>query len=229
MDPDKVVVYATEDGGVIEGKPYDELESDVVELRSADGITARDDGCVFVGWTPRDGVNQGVVYAPGTRLDSSPTDTYMNAYFIKEEDACKLTYYDESDSNGTIGYQWVEANKNKVVWLPTALDMTRDGYKFVGWARDVNAGGPATTGADGGRVMITTSTYKVDEDETIYAVWEAKHTIIPGGWDDDDDYPVIIPPVEETAKKTDFVPYLILIALIIALVEIVVLVEHRHR
>ena len=223
VDSSKVMVYATETGGTVKGKTYDDLTSSVIELKS-DGVEK--DGCVFAGWTPRDGANKDVAYAPGIKLSSSPTTTYMDAYFIKTEDASRLTY-DAGDGSSTVGHQWVITGDT--VWLPTALDMTRDGYRFVGWARDADSGGPATTGADGGRVMITTSTYKVDEDETIYAVWESKHTIIPGGWDDDDDYPVIIPPVEETAKKTDFVPYLILIAAIIVLVEIVVLVEHKRR
>ena len=235
MDPDKVVVYATEDGGVIQGKPYDEIGSDVVELRSADGITARDDGCVFVGWTPRDGVNQGVIYAPGTRLDSSPTDTYMNAYFIKEEDACKLTYYDESDSNGTIGYQWVEANKKKVVWLPTALDMVREGYSFVGWGKIVENSNSEvdvrTLGAEPASRMtlITESYYEVNENETLYAIWEEESSDIPW-WDDEDVYPApIVPETEDTRKYDSKVTILIIAAIAVAMMEITILVTHKKR
>ena len=138
--------------------------------------------------------------------------------------------------SGSIADRWIEPGK--YVKQPTALDMTRKGYAFVGWATEnlVAVDEPMTLGADpyifgagqSGRTLIDDAYYQTTADETIYAVWEAKHTIIPGGWGDDDD-PIVIPPVEETTKKTDLVPYLILIAVIVALVEIVILVEHRRR
>ena len=159
----------------------------------------------------------------------------MNAYFIKEEDACKLTYYDESDSNGTIGYQWVEANKNKVVWLPTALDMVREGYSFVGWGKVVENSNSEvdvkTLGAERASRMtlITESYYEVNEDETLYAIWEEESSDIPW-WDDEDVYPApIVPETEDTRKYDSKVTILIIAAIAVAMMEITILVTHKKR
>ena len=230
VDSSDVMVYTTETGGTLEGRSYEILGGGTVTLKDT-GVSK--DGYRFAGWTSKD--DGDVAYAPGMSLSADETVGCMQAYFVKEEYACRLVY-DSEGGTGSIADQWVEPGK--YVKLPTALDMTRKGYTFVGWATEnsVAVDEPMTLGADpyvlgagqSGRTLIDDAYYQVTADETIYAVWEAKQIIIPGGWDDDDD-PIVIPPVEETAEKTDFVPYLILIAAIVAMVEIVVLVEHRRR
>ena len=230
VDADKVIVYANQGDAAIEGKPYDELSSgNVIELRDASGVQTSNSDVVFAGWTPADGGNKDVVYAPSTKLTSSPTTTYMNAYYITKDQASNLIY-DAGEGAGIVGDQWVKTGD--VVWLPTALDMHREGYKFLGWATESKTDNEpvTTTGADRyGRTMIDTAYYKVNEDETIYAVWES--TSFGPIFIEDDDEPIVIIPDEKDegwgASRT--VEFLLIILATIAVIELTVLVMHRRR
>ncbi len=208
----------------MEGQSYDLLDKSVISLKDT-GVTK--EGYRFAGWVSSD--NEDVAYAPGMNLPTSEASGCMEAYFVKESEACQLVY-DSGDGSGTIKDQWVEPGK--YVRLPTSLDMSRQGYKFVGWATEKSASTAdrTTTGADtGSRTMIESAYYLVTEDETIYAVWEAT-SFGPIFIVDDDDPVVIIPDSNKTddGGRDVKVPVAIALAAAIVLVEIFILVEYRR-
>ncbi len=216
----KVLVYTAENGGSVTGKTYEVLDGSAVSLKDSD---VSREGYTFVGWVPR--TDSSIAFAPGISMTASET-TYMDAYFIKDDAyMCRLDY-DSGEGSGRIASQLVEPGK--YVWLPTALDMSRPGYTFVGWASDKASSDATTTGADYSGTLIRSAYYLVTEDETIHAVWESGSSFIPVPKDDDPDA-IEVHTSGNTGGAVDYVPVAIAAAVAVILLEVFILREHRRN
>ncbi len=232
-DASKVLVYTVDsNGGSVTGTTYEELDGSPVKLKE-DG--AKKEGYTFAGWKAKDGND--AVFAPGVSLDPTQT-TYMEAYFIPNSAVTVTLTYDPEKGNGNVRTQTVEVGET--VWLPTSLDMSRAGYRFVGWATEsVTENTPATLGAESataGRTMIKTAYYTVKESEVLYAVWEEESSYEPGWWDSDDDgtiwnYPTVVPSDGGSSDGSSDTKRIALIvaAVAVAVTEIAVLVAYRKK
>jgi uncharacterized repeat protein (TIGR02543 family) len=63
----------------------------------------------------------------------------------------------------------ITCNSNEQVTLPSGNKLTRDGYKFMGWA----------TERDGKPVYKTAATFSTGSDVTLYAQWSLSSTVEP--------------------------------------------------
>ncbi len=150
-DPD-VLVYSLDGGSLENVAAYVVHDGRTVTLRT-DGVTK--DGYRFIGWRPSQ--DRDVAYAPGLNLTVSGS-MYMEAYFVPAgTDLCTVTY-DANGGQGIVSSQKVESGCH--VKLPTALNMVRDGFTFVGWSES----------KDGD--VWGYEDYEVNSDVRLYAVWQ---------------------------------------------------------
>ena len=224
VENENVVVYYTDRGGSINGSTYAILDDGIASLDS----TAVKDGYAFLGWTTTDSAGNKVAYAPGLTVEASGT-VYMAAYLVSESSLSGLctVNYDSGYGAGTAFKQY--ADSGVYVSLPTARDMHRDGYTFLGW--EVVGASKATMaitlGADMGKRV--SGTYLVSENVTFKAVWAAEGSDYRPWWNDDDD-PYI--PQPDTGGSSESSTNTILIvavaAVAVLLLELMVLSSRRR-
>ena len=223
VEDEDVVVYRTDDGGSIDGSTYEVLDNGIASLDS----TVKKEGYAFIGWKADSG-DKTVAYASGLTVKASGT-TYMTAYLVPESDLSSLctVNYDSGYSAGIAFKQYVE--QDVYVSLPTARDMHRDGYTFLGWevAGTSTAAIAVTLGAEmGDRVS---GTYLVSEDVTFTAVWAADGSDEKPWWDDDDPY---IPYRPDTVGSSDGSMDTILIVVVasvaVLLLQLMILSSRRR-
>ncbi len=150
-DPD-VLVYSLDGGSLENVAAYVVHDGKIVSLRT-EGVTK--DGFQFIGWRPSQ--DKDIAYAPGLNLSVSGS-MYMEAYFVPTGTALRTITYDPNGGQGIVSSQKVESGCH--VKLPTALNMVRDGFTFVGWSESKD-----------GEVWGYED-YKVDSDTRLYAVWQ---------------------------------------------------------
>lgn len=154
-----VLVYSL-DGGSLENVAAYVIHDGKTVTLGTDGVTK--DGYTFIGWRPSQ--DKSVAYAPGLNLIGSD-DMYMEAYFVPVGTALSTITFDPNGGQGIVSSQKVESGL--YVKLPTALNMVRDGYTFVGWSESKD-----------GEVWGYED-YRVGSDVRLYAVWKQNETTDP--------------------------------------------------
>lgn len=109
-----------------------------------------------------------------TSLTSTQTVKSTFSHWNTRADNSGITYNRggsyTNDANETLYLQVNSTNINGSITLPTA---TRSGYNFLGWARDSE------------ETIGITGSYTPEENQTLYAMWEAQglvHIDVESGW-----------------------------------------------
>lgn len=136
--------------------------------------------------------------------------------------------YDSGYGAGTAFKQY--ADSGIYVSLPTAMDMHRDGYTFLGW--EVVGASKATMaitlGADTGKRV--SGTYLVSENVTFKAVWAAEGSDYRPWWNDDDDPYIPQPDTGGSSESsTNTIMIVAVAAVAVLLLELMVLSSRRRN
>ncbi len=121
------------------------------------------DGEKFVGWTTDPSDPDAKVYKPGDTVKIGDKDITFTAVYTP---TYSVTYDKNLDAASAAP---VDGNSpyttGSTVTVLGAGEMKADGYVFAGWSQDKNATGPDEDYAPG-------ETFKITQNETLYAVWE---------------------------------------------------------
>lgn len=158
-DPN-VLVYSLDGGTLANVQAYVIGDGSTLTLRDT-GVTK--DGYTFLGWRPSQ--DHDIAYAPGLNIIVSGP-MYMEAYFIFNGDQLCTVTFDANGGQGLVYEQKVESGM--YVKLPTAVNMARDGYTFIGWSES----------KDGS--VYGFEDFQVEQDTVLYAIWDENSTpVIP--------------------------------------------------